>query len=402
MFTECCQCTRPEREISVVAADENEDEDKGQYEVQAVKVAESEPQKEAEIVTPIKFKTMPGATIGVRSQPAFFSPRTGDGVHGEFDVIEITKGDKGQRYLKLADDSGWLFTKSLDGDVIAREVELSLADIDIDVAPGVLLTLGVPGGEQKHITVSSRPLGLAYNIPPKTPEFEITAAEGHAKEVGVLAGWTLLGVGDVELTKAEDLPAAEKLLSALPVEVVLAAKGAEAKTVLVSRRPLGMEFDRKKPTTVSVVSLGGHAAELGISVGMVVSRIGAVSVKKPIDMEKALAGFSGLPFQGAADAAAHFSTDGLPVVLLSADGKEEKTVFLQTSPIAFSIAKSAPFTVGMVQPSAKALGVMNGQCVKRIGNIEVASSGDVDRGMALVASLDDSSSPPPKGCCVLM
>lgn len=400
MFTECCQCTRPEREISVVAADENEDEDKGQYEVQAFEAAESEPQKEAEVVTPIKFKTMPGQTIGVRSQPAFFSPRTGDGVHGEFDVIEITKGDKGQRYLKLADESGWLFTKSLDGEVIAREVELSLADIDLDVAPGVLLTLGVPDGEQKHITVSSRPLGLVYNIPPKTPEFEITTAEGHAKEVGILAGWKLLGVGDVELTKAEDVPAAEKLLSALPVEVVLAAKGAEAKTVLVSRRPLGMEFDRKKPSTVSVVSLGGHAAELGISVGMVVSRIGAVPVKKPIDMEKALKeGFAGLPFQ---DAAATFSTDGLPLVLLSADGKEEKTVFLQTSPIPFSIAKSAPFTVGKVQPSAKALGVINGQCVKRIGNIEVASAEDVDRGMALVAKLDDSSPPPPKGCCVLM
>lgn len=413
MFAECCQCTRP-GEISAVGIEKiiGEEKDNHPVGVEALKVATQEPREET-LATPIKFKTMPGHTIGVRTQPAFFSPRTGAGLHGEFDVIEISKGDKGQRYLRLADGRGWAFTRSLEGDLIAHPVEgdstLGPHDVDLDVEPGLKLAIRVPGGELKHVAASWRPLGLVYNVPPKEPAFEITAVEGHADEAGILAGWTLLGVGDVELHTAEDAAAADKLVAALPVQMVLMAGPVPrvSKTVLVSRRPLGMEFSRKRPFSVSVVAPGSHAEELGISLGMLVSRIGGVAVKKPGDVEKALAEFDGLPFdqakgQAKGQSTKQFTNSGLPCVVQSADGKTEKTVFLQSRTMAFSFQKSPPFAVSDAKPSAKALGIENRQCVKSVGNVALVSAADVDKAMALVATLDDFSQPPPKGCCVLM
>lgn len=159
----------------------------------------------------------------------------------------------------------------------------------------VMLLLGLPDGSQKQVRVSRRPMGLEYKVPPHQPAFGIVSVEGHAVELGIETGWTVLGIGEVEMKEASDVSAAAKLLASLPVQMWLEKPDGDEKTVLISRRPLGMEFQRKTPFAVSAVTPGGLAEELGISVGMAVKRVGGIAVGKD-GVDAALAEIAGLPF----------------------------------------------------------------------------------------------------------
>lgn len=159
----------------------------------------------------------------------------------------------------------------------------------------VALSLGLPGGSKKTVMVSKRPMGLEYKVPPAAPAFKVVAVEGQAAELGVEVGWTVLAVGDVAMARAEDVAAAAKVLATLPVQMWLEQPGSGEKTVLISRQPLGMEFKRKAPFDVTVVTGGSLAEELGISVGMLVKRVGGTLLRSEGDANKAIAEIAGLP-----------------------------------------------------------------------------------------------------------
>merc|ERR1712154_161079 len=76
-----------------------------------------------------------GFGIGVRAEPDMDPPRRKGQklLHNEvFSVAEILESEPPQRYLRLADGRGWVFTHSRLGQEIAREIswEQAMAELD--------------------------------------------------------------------------------------------------------------------------------------------------------------------------------------------------------------------------------------------------------------------------------
>lgn len=80
------------------------------------------------------FRCKPHRAIGIRAGPRVDAKRTGENVNpGEFFLVSEVRGDRGQRFLRLADGRGWVFTLSqVDRAVIAQE---SSPDWDSNLDP---------------------------------------------------------------------------------------------------------------------------------------------------------------------------------------------------------------------------------------------------------------------------
>jgi len=80
------------------------------------------------------FRCKHERAIGIRVGPSVDADRTGDMITpGEFFMVSEVCGDRGQRFLKLSDGRGWVFTLShVDGSVIAQE---SPSDWDSELDP---------------------------------------------------------------------------------------------------------------------------------------------------------------------------------------------------------------------------------------------------------------------------
>lgn len=100
------------------------------------------------------FKVHGGKGIGIRFEADIDATRTGRIIeNGEsFGVCEIREGSGKQRYLRLADGRGWVFTHGPVGQEIAAETswEQAIGDLDKTIA-------GTPATEKQLLSVPSAP-----------------------------------------------------------------------------------------------------------------------------------------------------------------------------------------------------------------------------------------------------
>ena len=63
-------------------------------------------------------------SIGIRREPDVGSGRTGAEIEAgdTFEATEEVKGSGGQRYLKLKNDGGWVFTQGFAGEWIDKPI----------------------------------------------------------------------------------------------------------------------------------------------------------------------------------------------------------------------------------------------------------------------------------------
>jgi len=137
------------------------------------------------------------------------------------------------------------------------------------VAPGLPLTFHTQTGEVVSVFALKKPLELSNN---KGQPMKIgTLPDGHAKDLGIEAGWTLSGIGYMDITQmpyAEADKLLQERVDKLPFAIPLTFKmnNGKSKTTYAYQQPLGLTFDHQLPIKITKEE-EGHAKHLGIEIG---------------------------------------------------------------------------------------------------------------------------------------
>jgi hypothetical protein len=125
-----------------------------------------------------------------------------------------------------------------------------------------------------------RPLGIIFErkAPITVDSFH---ANSHLKALGVQVGWTIVRLGDQELSDKYSLQETTTLIRSqishhkvypLRLEFIT---GVETRVFEIEHRPVGIVFQKRLPIIIEKVRPGSVAAEVGITVGLRLVRIGS-------------------------------------------------------------------------------------------------------------------------------
>jgi predicted metalloprotease with PDZ domain len=118
---------------------------------------------------------------------------------------------------------------------------------------------------QKTVIFTKKPLGLDFD---KEAPIIIKRVqpERHGAELGVEAGWRILSLNDEDVGDKNFEYIYSKLQSEACLTIKFEVPGCH-KTVNFTKRPLGLDFEKKAPIIMKRVQPEAHGAELGVEAG---------------------------------------------------------------------------------------------------------------------------------------
>lgn len=158
------------------------------------------------------------------------------------------------------------------------------------------------------------------------------------------------------------LPAATQ--AAEPVESGIRL-GCNQGSVLITRRPVDIEFDTTK-SPAKVLAVAGHGAEIGLQVGWVIETLAGqpVDTDPQVFYHSFLCCLNGLP-----------GDFRLPLLFKKPNG-QMKTVVVPRAPLGMSLTKQLPTTVATSNELSLQLGIMPGWTLLRYGDKLVSDFSD--------------------------
>lgn len=146
------------------------------------------------------------------------------------------------------------------------------------------------------------------------------------------------------------------------------------KTVVITMRPLGLDFKKSPPFTVRRAE--GHSAELGVQPGWSIQRAGSVDLRSEADLDAMCVMLATLPLT-------------VRMVVQQEDGGDTKTVVIKSRPLGLEFMKTPPFSIKNVAAGghAETLGLQQGWLVRQVGATDLAADADVKPALDLLARL---------------
>merc|ERR1712224_367306 len=129
------------------------------------------------------------------------------------------------------------------------------------------------------------------------------------------------------------------------------------------RKPLGLIFEKKLPIIITEEG-DGHASELGVEVGWMLTSINDVDIIGETDYMKV----SNMLQRGI-----HALPEGLPLTFITETGKE-RTVYAMQKPLGLIYDRELPILIKEERPGShgSAIGVRRGWMLKKINHIDIS------------------------------
>jgi len=155
---------------------------------------------------------------------------------------------------------------------------------------GLALVFETETGDEKAVWATRKPLGLIFEK--KLPIVITEEGDGHAFELGVKVGWTLISINDVDITSFADYRKVsdmlQKAISMLPggLPLTFITEIGKEKTVYAMQKPLGLIYDKELPILIKEERHGDHGSAIGVRKGWVLKKINHIDISQKTNFDE--------------------------------------------------------------------------------------------------------------------